>query len=369
MPLEENGGGVKPGGGRDRVGGGLIGGVGRRLVFGPVRAVVGSPRVGRVVRSNVNGVAASAGGVLESEAERAVDVVLAGPFPEAMARLLVERRVVERVVSELSARGDLERMIASAAGDERTEDLVRRVLADPETERMLVDVVDSRLAIKLTDRLLQSPQIQQVIADAVRSGLARQTSTLADEVAAGAHRLDARVERAPRRWARRPARPQTLASSEVGVPYAGLGSRLGALAVDAVAVHLVYLVGVAMVGFVAGLADWNPSRSLVDGLAGGAWLLVVAAYFTAFWAAAGQTPGMRLLRLRLTDMSGSQPGVGRSLLRLIGCLAAVSFLFIGFLPVLVDSRRRALQDFLARTLVVYDPSLPAVVHEPPSTTP
>jgi len=168
---------------------------------------------------------------------------------------------------------------------------------------MLVDVVDSRLAVKLTDRLLQSPQIQQVIADAVRSGLARQTSTLADDMAAGVHRLDVRLETAPRRWARRPSRPQTVSSAEVGVSYAGLGSRFAALAVDAVAVHLVYLVGVAMVGFVAALAGWNPSRSLVDGLAAVTWLLVVAAYFMAFWAAAGQTPGMRLLRLRVTDSS------------------------------------------------------------------
>jgi len=341
----------------------------RRLVFNPVRVVVGSPRVRRVVRSGVDGVAASAGGALESEAERAVDVVLAGPFPEALARSLVERRVVDRVVSDLLARGDLERMIASAAGDERTEELVRRVFADPGIERMLVDVVDSRLAVKLTDRLLQSPQIQQVIADAVRSGLARQTSTLADDMAAGVHRLDVRLETAPRRWARRPSRPQTVSSAEVGVSYAGLGSRLAALAVDAVAVHLAYLVGVAMVGFVAALAGWNPSRSLVDGLAAVTWLLVVAAYFMAFWAAAGQTPGMRLLRLRVTDMTGSRLGVGRSLLRLIGCLVAVSFVFIGFLPVLFDTRRRALQDFVAQTLAVYDPSQPPVVQEPAGTTP
>ena len=345
----------------------LIGAVRRQLVFGPMRAVARSPRVGRV-RSGVDGVAASAGGVLESEAERAVDAVLAGPFPQALARSLVERRVVERVVSDLLARGDLERMIASAAGDERTEDLARQVFADPATERMLDDGIDSRLAVKLTDRLLQSPQIQQVIVDAVRTGLARQTSTLADEVAAGAHRLDARVEATPRRWARRPSRSQTLSSGEVGVPYAGLGSRLAALAVDAVTVHLVYLVGVAMVGFVAALADWNPSRSVEGGLAAAGWSLVVAAYFTGFWATAGQTPGMRLLRLRVTDITGRRLGVGRSLLRLIGALLAVSFVFIGFLPVLFDTRRRALQDFLARTLVVYDPSLPPDVEQPPSTT-
>jgi uncharacterized RDD family membrane protein YckC len=33
---------------------------------------------------------------------------------------------------------------------------------------------------------------------------------------------------------------------------------------------------------------------------------------------------------------------------------AILLLFIGFLPVLVDDRRRALQDLLAGTAVVYD---------------
>ena len=63
---------------------------------------------------------------------------------------------------------------------------------------------------------------------------------------------------------------------------------------------------------------------------------------------------MSLLRLRLVDAGGGAPGFGRSLLRLVGALAAVAFVFVGFLPVLVDDRRRALQDFLARTVVIYD---------------
>ena len=60
------------------------------------------------------------------------------------------------------------------------------------------------------------------------------------------------------------------------------------------------------------------------------------------------------MRLRLIDASGRPPGFGRSLLRLIGALVAFSIILIGFLPVLVDDRRRALQDFLAGTVVVYD---------------
>src|SRR3954451_7491956 len=155
-----------------------------RLVLAPARAFVRSSHVGRAVRSGVSGVTASAGGVLESEAERAVDAVLAGPLPEAVTRMLVEQRVVERVVSEFVASGDLERMVVSAAENERTTQLAQRVLASPAVEQMLVDAVESRLAVDLTERLIQSPDFQRAITDAVRTALARQSASLADNMAA-----------------------------------------------------------------------------------------------------------------------------------------------------------------------------------------
>jgi uncharacterized RDD family membrane protein YckC len=42
--------------------------------------------------------------------------------------------------------------------------------------------------------------------------------------------------------------------------------------------------------------------------------------------------------------------------RFVGLWIAFSFILLGFVPVLVDDRRRALQDFLAGTVVVYDDS-------------
>ena len=292
--------------------------------------------------------------MFEAEAERAVDAVLAGPMPEAVTRALIERQVVERVVSELVASGDLERMLASAAEDKRTEQLVQRVLANPGVEQMLIDAVDSKLAVKLTDRLVRSPEFQGVITDAVRDALARQSATLADAFAASAHRIDGRLEAPPRRWLGRPPRQVGEATPGPTVPYAGLASRAAAFIVDVLAVHLVFLVGCAMVGLVVTLTGHDLSGSVGEALAAAGWLVLVVAYFTSFWTTVGQTPGMSLLRLRLVDASGGAPGFGRSLLRLVGALVAVSIFFVGFLPVLVDDRRRALQDFLARTVVIYD---------------
>ena len=69
-----------------------------RLVLRPTRAV--------------------AGDMLEPVAEAAVDHTLAGPLPEAIAHSLVEHRVIERIVREMLATGDLSRL-EQALDDER----------------------------------------------------------------------------------------------------------------------------------------------------------------------------------------------------------------------------------------------------------
>ena len=63
---------------------------------------------------------------------------------------------------------------------------------------------------------------------------------------------------------------------------------------------------------------------------------------------------MRLLGIRVVGPDGGPPRVGRALVRLAGTLLAVAPLGAGFVPVLFDARRRALQDFLARTVVIRD---------------
>jgi uncharacterized RDD family membrane protein YckC len=140
----------------------------------------------------------------------------------------------------------------------------------------------------------------------------------------------------------------------VTVPYAGIATRAVALTVDVAIAQVIVFAGGAVFALVGSLvADVKPSP-LAGILAAVAWALVVGGYFVLFWSTAGQTPGMRMMGLRVLALDGNHPGIGRSLVRLVGLLAAIIPLFAGFLPVLVDDRRRALQDFLARTVVVYD---------------
>ena len=168
------------------------------------------------------------------------------------------------------------------------------------------------MAAGLTGRLVRRPEIQQAVEDAVRAALARRTATLLDRVAAGARGMDARLEAAPRRWARRPPRRIAVIRSGRGA-YAGLASRIGAFLVDLVAVHAVFLIGDATVGLVLALANGTPSHLLAEAIATAGWLAVLAAYFVGFWATAGQTPGMALLGMRLVVLKAAPlAGAGRS---------------------------------------------------------
>jgi uncharacterized RDD family membrane protein YckC len=106
---------------------------------------------------------------------------------------------------------------------------------------------------------------------------------------------------------------------------------------------------------VLGLAGGLRPGWLEGTLAGGGWLIVVGAYFAAFWSATGETPGMLLMHVRVVGPTGEAPSLLRSLVRVVGLVLAIIPLGAGFLPALVDSRRRALPDYLAGTTVTYEP--------------
>jgi len=136
--------------------------------------------------------------------------------------------------------------------------------------------------------------------------------------------------------------------------YAGIATRALALAVDAaIAQGIVFVIGAvfALVVSLVGSLELDTAGKV---LAGAAWAFVVATYFIGFWTTAGRTPGMQLMGLRILDPQGGHPGSIRATVRFVGLVLAIIPLCAGFLPVLVDDRRRALQDFMAGTVVIYD---------------
>ena len=50
-----------------------------------------------------------------------------------------------------------------------------------------------------------------------------------------------------------------------------------------------------------------------------AWLVMAVAYFPHFWSTTGQTPGMKMLRIKVVrDLDGGPVSIGQAILRLIG---------------------------------------------------
>jgi uncharacterized RDD family membrane protein YckC len=302
-------------------------------------------RLGRMALGPARAAARSGREALTGEAERAIDGMLSGPLPEAVARALVEHHVVERALAEW-----LEAMAEDRDQSPERERLARafeQALASPALEQRVGDVAErvihSEGFKRALSATLESPEI--------RSALARQTvgfgAELSESLRGRTRRLDDGAEAvAHRALGRRPG-----GASE----YGGVATRGIALVLDLILAHMVFLVVAGSVALIASLAGSLQSGWLAGSIGAVAWAVVEVAYFVGFWSTTGQTPGMRLMGLRVLAGSSRPPSVWRSLVRFAGLALAIVLLFLGFVPVLFDRRRRALQDYLAGTAVVSEP--------------
>jgi len=140
-------------------------------------------------------------------------------------------------------------------------------------------------------------------------------------------------------------------------PYAGLASRTLAFAADAAVVNgaawfvgAVVALGLSLLSVPEDIRDWLAAIGAVGAVA---WTF---SYFVFFWSASGQTPGNRLMGIRVRPASGTAPlSARRAALRLLVLPLSALPLCAGFLLILVDGRRRALHDRLVGTVVVYTP--------------
>ena len=222
-------------------------------------------RFDRVALGPVRAAARSSRGIFEEEAERVIDALLAGPLPEAVGRSLVEHQVVERVVSQMLETS------AAKDGKQHLEALTAQVVESPAFKRALTDV-------------LSSPE--------VRHALTAQTAGFGEEVtAAGRTRLEGLDDGLPRKPA------------ESTRAFGGVASRGVALVIDAALAQLAYLVAAGSVALILELAGGLSPGAIAGGLFGAGWLVVTATYFIAFWSNTGQTPGLRLMRLRAKPSS------------------------------------------------------------------
>jgi uncharacterized RDD family membrane protein YckC len=140
--------------------------------------------------------------------------------------------------------------------------------------------------------------------------------------------------------------------------YAGLATRALGIIIDALLIQAVALFAALSAIVVLGLLHLpSDVKRLVGEIGAVAYVLWSIGYFVAFWSATGQTPGARVMQVRVTANDGSRLSQRRAFVRCIGLVLAALPLFAGFATILFDSRRRGLQDWLARTVVVRAPQI------------
>jgi uncharacterized RDD family membrane protein YckC len=144
-----------------------------------------------------------------------------------------------------------------------------------------------------------------------------------------------------------------------GYQFAPHGGRLIAYIVDVVIVTAVLIVMwmfVAIGAAFLGAADSSGATGILGVLLVVFIILtflISIGYFPFFWARGGQTPGMRAFHLRVVrDRDGGPIGGGTAILRLIGYWISGAVFYLGFIWILIDSRRRGWHDLIAGTVVV-----------------
>ncbi len=137
--------------------------------------------------------------------------------------------------------------------------------------------------------------------------------------------------------------------------YAGPVSRLGALALDLLVISWSFALLWAGFTYLFGVLFGGSGDGTSDAWFG--FLLLVLYGFCYFWisqALSGRTVSQALVGLKVVRTDGSPLKPGAAALRTV--VLPFSFLVfgIGALMALVDRRRRALQDLVAGSAVVYD---------------
>ena len=144
--------------------------------------------------------------------------------------------------------------------------------------------------------------------------------------------------------------------------YAGLASRLVALAVD---VALLTIAGL-FISVLPGLA-WSQVVGDPPGWFTATCAIVASAlpwaYFTVAWWLGGQTAGALVVGTRVARPHGERPLLVQAVLRAFFGLLLVPLWLIGLAWVLFDPRRRAWHDVVFRTVVLryVDPTRPAAL--------
>ncbi len=141
-------------------------------------------------------------------------------------------------------------------------------------------------------------------------------------------------------------------ASPAFAPKGGFWRRTAAYLLDSVALVVIGAIVGAIVGGIGVGAQMRPDDINVTAQVLGNVLGL--GYFLYFWSSrgAGQTPGMRVMKLRVVRTDGTYLSIGRAFLRDIGLGLSILALGIGVIWVAFDRNKQGWHDKIADTYVI-----------------
>jgi uncharacterized RDD family membrane protein YckC len=288
--------------------------------------------------------------VLSAGAKRAERVAHAAGVDRALNQAAEE--AILRALRSPAVLRALERAIEThdVTGTWRSEEiaqLVNRLLAADAAGLAWAQFLESEQAQMLVERIAGAPEI--------RAAIASQSAGLITDIGVRLTIITEEFDDAVERLVR-PRDPDSETDQ------AGLATRLVAAGIDLALLFGVYsLISSVLASLVSAVFGQPLSLvaviilSLLGVLAGGG-------FFAAFWALAGQTPGMRFLSIRLMHDGSAEITFGRAVRRVLALILALLPLGLGYLAILRDPRRRGWHDRLTGTEVIYDVVARAAPH-------
>jgi len=132
-----------------------------------------------------------------------------------------------------------------------------------------------------------------------------------------------------------------------GVVFAGPGARLVAYIVDVIIVTVVVVL-LSILG--VALAVTIPLLAVLPIVA---IIVIPLVYFPYYWSSSGQTPGMKMMGIRVVrDRDGGPVTGGQAVLRLLGYWVSGFVFYLGYIWIFIDKRKRGWHDLIAGTVVV-----------------
>lgn len=143
---------------------------------------------------------------------------------------------------------------------------------------------------------------------------------------------------------------------EENLPYVGLVTRGISWALDALLINLVAIITGLGAELIASIFPITKNlKPFLLAIAAAVYVVWAAAYFVVFWSISGQTPGSRVMQVRLVTPDGGRVKPVRALVRWIGMNVAMVPLPWGYVP--IPFKRLGFPDWLAHTRVIEAPEL------------